>query len=102
MARSKYFKAPSLQSTRKVPTHKTEEETPDTSGSPKDSNESLENLFVEISKMNSTLSTIMMDVSTIKQTTAELKATVTAIKGRLEEAEECITHLENSSEEIDK
>lgn len=100
MATSKYFKAPSCLSARKAPAHKTDDDTSDTSRSPKDSSESLEKLFVEISKINSTLSTIATDVSTIKQTMAELKATVTVIQERLEEAEERIAHLEDSSERL--
>ncbi len=90
MATSKYFKATSRQSTRKTPAHETEDDTSEKPCSPKDSSESLEKLFVEISKRNSTLSTVATDFSTIKQTMAELKATVTVIQERLEEAEERI------------
>lgn len=100
MATSRYFKAPSRPATRKAPVHKIEDNTSDAPSSPKDSNESLEKLLVEVSKMSSTLSTVATDVSTIKQTTAELKTTVTAIQERLEEAEERIAHLEDSSERL--
>lgn len=100
MATSRYFKAPSRPATRKAPVHEIEDDTSDAPSSPKDLNESLEKLLVEVSKMSSTLSTVATDVSTIKQTTAELKTTVTAIQERLEEAEERIAHLEDSSERL--
>lgn len=87
----KYFKDAPRRATRNTPPTEvqitSDPQSPVQLGRQTENTPSLENLFVEISKMSNTLHGGAADITTIKETTNELKNTVNGIQEKLEEAE---------------
>ena len=93
---SKGGQAASRLSTRKSPSHTTDDTTATVESDIRDVEP--KSIFAEIAKMSATLQGVAADTATIKVTTTELKSAVNSIHERLEEMEVRISKLEDTAD----